>query len=88
MNSARFMPTVGSLYRFHDRDGYVLECIRVLSDDYYSPYSAMVRSTLTGWTMHIHGINQYDDGSIDWDFSTNGMWTDKGEDGVLHERKL
>ena len=77
MKSVRVMLEVGSLYKLHDRDGYVLECLRVMSDDYYSPYSARVRSTITGWTMDIHGVNMYEDGSIDWDFSTNGYFTIK-----------
>ena len=61
-----------------DHKGTVLECLRILTDDYYSPYSAVVRSTITGWTMMIHGTNIYEDGTIDWDFSTNGYFSTKG----------
>lgn len=86
MKSERGNLSVGSLYKLHDHDGYVLECIRLFSDS-YSPYSARVRSTVTGWTMDLHGINIYEDGSIDWDFSTHGMFTDRDEDGVLHEKR-
>lgn len=76
----------GSLYKLRDREGYVLECIRNLPADGYSDYNALVRSTLTGWTMHIHGINMYEDGSIDWDFSTHGIFTDKkyNQKGVMY----
>lgn len=88
MKTERVYLKVGSLYRLHDRDGYILECIRLLPDDFYSPFSARVRSTVTGWTMDIHGVNQYEDGSIDWDYSTNGFFTDKDESGVLHERRM
>lgn len=87
MKSERVHLKVGSLYRLHDRDGYVLECLRLIPDDSYSPYTAKVRSTVTGWTMTIHGVNQYEDGSIDWDFSTHGIFTEKHEDG-LHEIRL
>ena len=75
MVTERVMLKVGSLYRLHGRDGYVLECIRNVHDDGYSPFTDIVRSTLTGWTMKVHGVNQYPDGSIDWDFSTDGMFT-------------
>ena len=34
----------------------------------------------TGWEMVVHGLGQYDDGKIDWDFSTGGFWSYMGED--------
>ena len=84
MKTERVYLKVGSLYKLHDRDGYVLKCIRLIPDDKYSPYTARVRSVITGWTMTIYGVNQYEDGSIDWDFSTDGYFTEEREDG-LHE---
>ena len=77
MNTNHIILEVGKLYKLHGRDGYVLECLRNIDDDYYSKYTSRVRSTITGWTMTIHGINQYEDGSIDWDFSTDGYFTTK-----------
>ena len=88
MKSIRGGLEVGSLYRLHDREDCCLECIRVIHDDCYSKHSALVRSTITGWTMVVHGTNIYEDGSIDWDFSTNGHWTDKDELDMLHERRM
>ena len=82
MKSERSLLKVGELYELHtdrqDHKGQVLECLRILTDDYYSPYSAVVRSTITGWTMMVHGTNIYEDGTIDWDFSTNGYFSIKG----------
>ena len=82
MKSERVMLQVGELYELHtdnrNHKGQVLECLRVLPNDYYSPFSAVVRSTITGWTMMVHGTNGYEDGSIDWDFSTNGYFSTKG----------
>ena len=79
MKSERVLLKVGELYELHtyrqDYKGMVLQCLRILTDDYYSPYSAVVRSTITGWTMMVHGTNVYEDGSIDWDFSTNGYFS-------------
>ena len=85
MRSTRTMLKPGNLYKLHNHEEYCLECIRILSDDYYSPFSAVVRSTITGWTMYCHGINTYEDGTIDWDYSTNGIFTRKDEKGVLHQ---
>lgn len=28
-----------------------------------------------GWTLEAHGICQYEDGTIEWDYSTGGRWT-------------
>ena len=78
------------LYELHtgneNRHGKVLECIRVINNDSYSEYTARIRSTITGWTMTVHGTNVYPDGSIDWDFSTDGFFTDFNDDGCLIRR--
>ena len=87
MDSKRALLKVGSLYKLHDRDGYVLEVLRNISDDPYSAYTSRVRSTITGWTMTIHGVNQYEDGSIDWDFSTDGFFTEVDSNGVFHQKE-
>lgn len=84
MKSERVMLNVGSLYKLKDHDGYVLEVLRIIPDG-YSPYTARVRSIVTGWTMTIHGVNQYEDGSIDWDFSTDGIFTRVDGNGVYHQ---
>ena len=55
MKSQRGNLSVGSLYKLHDHDGYVLECIRLFGD-MYSPYCARVRSTVTGWTWICMGL--------------------------------
>ena len=85
MKSERGMLKVGSLYKLRDHDGYIMECIRVITDSSYSPYCARLRSTVTGWTIDCMGINIYDDGSIDWDFSINGIFTERKDDGTLYQ---
>ena len=55
MKSIRGYLDVGSLYKLHDHDEYCFECIRRITDDHYSSYSAYVRSTISGWTMIVHG---------------------------------
>lgn len=88
MKSVRARLTEGSLYKLHGLDGYVFECLRFITDDFYDPHAARLRSTVTGFTLTAHGVNMYEDGSIDWDFSTNGYFTDRDENGVLHERRF
>lgn len=93
MKSVRGYLENGSLYRLHDQDGDrsnmpCFECIKCITDDAYDRHAALVRSTVTGWTMVVHGTNIYEDGSIDWDFSTGGHWTYKRSDGVLVERRF
>lgn len=85
----RVMLDIGKMYELHtgndDHHGKVLECIGRCYNDEYSKYTCWIRSTVTGWTMKCHGINMYPDGTIDWDFSTNGYFTTKDENGVFHQ---
>ena len=75
MKSKRVMLEPGKLYNLNGHEEKNLLCLRILEDDYYSQFSAVVRSSTTGWTMMVHGTNIYPDGSIDWDFSTNGFYS-------------
>lgn len=83
MSHERGFLHVGSLYRLHDQDGFEVECLGVITNSYYSPFCARVRSIRSGWTMDVMGTNLYDDGSIDWDFSINGYFTQYNERGIL-----
>lgn len=86
MKSERVYLKTGKLYKLHnDNREANLEVIKTIPDDPYSPFTARVRSTITGWTMTIHGTNQYEDGSIDWDYSTDGIFTRKDDNGILHQ---
>lgn len=85
MKSERVYLKAGKIYRLHNHEEYCIEVIKTLPNDSYSPFSARVRSTISGWTMTIHGVNQYEDGSIDWDYSTDGIFTRKDENGTLHQ---
>ena len=35
---------------------------------------ATMQNTRSGWTFTAHGIGIYEDGKIDWDYSTNGRF--------------
>ena len=63
MTRTKFTPETGKLYR-NGTDEYV--CITAYNTN------AVLRSTSSGWTLTAHGCGIYDDGSIDWDYSTDG----------------
>ena len=69
----------GKMYRVHGYEarGQVLECLRSFIDADEEEYCARVRSSVTGWTMTIHGVIVYSDGSIGWEFSTDSYVTIK-----------
>lgn len=75
MESKRMHLVVGERYNLIGHSEKNLLVLRKLDGDYYDEHSYRVRSDTTGWTMDVHGVNMYDDGSIDWDFSTNGYYT-------------
>lgn len=64
------------VYRMRGQKSYV-ECLgrRV---DKYSDYTYCLRNIESKWRFIAHGVIIYDDGSIEWDFSTDGYFDDKG----------
>ena len=60
-------PEEGMIYT--NRGGGEFLCTSVLSDR-----QAIMRRTTTGWTCVAHGIQQYEDETIEWDYSTDGHW--------------
>ena len=76
MNSIRFKLVKGSEYVLHDVGSYTSRflVVDVYPEDNYSRYNSVLRSVYSGWTFIAHGTNIYEDGTIDWDFSTNGRF--------------
>lgn len=37
----------------------------------------LMRNIATGWTLKAHGCGVYPDGTIDWDYSTNGYFANE-----------
>lgn len=61
-------PKEGVVY--HNRCGSDFLC----KSNYTGMRSSMVRIT-DGWTCVAHGIRQYEDGTIEWDYSANAcLW--------------
>lgn len=36
-----------------------------------------VRNIKSGWTCDVHGLAEYENHTVDWDYSTNGRFTDE-----------
>lgn len=62
-------PIYGNLYE--NKNGAVYRCVSVCYD---GDHSAMMRRIKDGWTILCHGIQQYPDGKIEWNYSTGGHW--------------
>ena len=64
-------PTVGRIYR--NEAGGDFRCIDSWREE------AVLQNIQSGWTFFAHGIGRYDDGTIDWDYSTGGSFMGKEE---------
>ena len=73
-----FTPEVGKVY--HNHGGGDFKCTHVFA----YRRAAEMQNIRSGWTLVAHGIRQYTDGSIEWDYSTDGTFktVDGGE--VMH----
>ena len=68
MKPKRFSPEVGQCYRNNGWGCY--ECTYNIN----SGKIAGFRNIHTGWTLSAHNVYIYDNGCIEWDYSTNGHW--------------
>lgn len=68
MTGARHAPLIeGGIYA--NRGGGSFRCLTAWSD------GGTVRNMASGWTCDAHGITMYEDGSIEWDYSTGGHFS-------------
>lgn len=71
MKGKRIRPTTGEVYM--NRNGKVYLCGDVWDNNTPEPsFCARMTNTATGWTFTAHGIVEYEDGAIEWDYSTGG----------------
>lgn len=75
MNRKPFTPQPGAEYKIRSGGAYV--CIGTPDPEHGD--AVLMRSTASGWTFYAHGIGIYDDGSIDWNYSTGGHFENVGE---------
>lgn len=62
-----FNPIPRTIYA--NAGGGTFKCIHNLDDG-----KAVMQNIRSGWTFTAHGIGIYEDGTIDWDFSTGGVF--------------
>ncbi len=74
MDGKRITPEQGKTYK--NRGGGEYLCIRGLDG------GALMRNVASGWTFWANGVMQYEDGSIEWLYSTDGHWTEMSAQGV------
>lgn len=75
MNGKRFEPVYGQLYT--NKGGGTFRCQGGIHKTPYTveeAYSAIMVNTKTGWTFTANGLIQYEDGTIEWDYSTGGRF--------------
>ena len=73
MGGKRIKPTQGTTYI--NKNGGAYLCGDVWKNDTPVPsYCASMTNIKSRWTFITHGITQYADGSIEWDYSTGGRF--------------
>lgn len=68
MKREKYTPVTGKTYRNIGGGSY--RCIK----SSYEPTKAIMKNVASGWTFTAHGCGIYEDGSIDWDYSTGGRF--------------
>lgn len=69
MKRTKFTPRQGDTYR--NRGGGSFRCLRSCA---MHIHSAVMQNAASGWTFTAHGCGIYEDGTIDWDYSTGGRF--------------
>ena len=64
MQGKRITPEQGKVYQ--NKGGGEFLCIESFDG------SAVMQNTASRWTFKAHGVTQYEDGTVEWDYSTRG----------------
>lgn len=79
-NPQRFSPVVGEVYE-NARGGRFI-CRSSHGND------GRMQNILSGWDCVAHGIVRYEDGTIEWDYSTGGSFLPKPEEIRQRQRSM
>ena len=71
-NPQRFTPVVGEVYENVGGGRYICRSSR--------DNNGRMQNILSGWDCACHNIVRYDDGTIEWDYSTGGQFLPKPEE--------
>lgn len=64
MSGTRITPKRGKIYK--NKGGGEFLCIQEADG------SAVMQNIASGWTFKANGVVQYEDGTVEWDYSTEG----------------
>lgn len=68
MKREKFTPKTGEIYK--NQGGGTFRCIR----SGHRIREATMQNVASGWTLEAHGCGLYEDGTMDWDYSTGGRF--------------
>lgn len=72
MIRTKFTPAEGEQYK--NAGGGTFRCLS--SGKGLPAGEATMQNVASGWTFEAHGCGIYDDGTIDWDYSTGGCFAE------------
>lgn len=75
MERKYIFPVIGRIYR--NRNGSDYLCTQVLRHAQPSDSLADFERITDGWCLTAHGVVQYEDGTIEWNYSSGGRWVQK-----------
>lgn len=75
MKATYIKPEIGQTYTL--RNGGEYRCLRVWNTNkvHLGECSAVLIRDKDGWELTAHGIQQNEDGTIEWNYSTGGHWS-------------
>ena len=76
MNRKHITPEPGRVYTLKSNNSIITSLFRCLEAQ---SGVAVMQNLASGWTFKAHGVGQYDDGEIDWDYSTGGYFMNETE---------
>ena len=82
MNATYFKPVTGQTYR--SRNGNTYLCLQGGVGEPGQGMTARMERQPDGWILTAHGVAQYEDGTIEWDYSTGGNWPDGKPKNWIH----
>lgn len=71
----KFTPEVGKIYQ--NQFGETFRCLEVVGSDYER--KAVMQNVKSLWTFQANGCGMYENGTIDWDYSTGGHFAKEEE---------
>ena len=60
---------VGQVYQ--NKGGGAFLCIKQIDENVY-----VMLNIKSSWMLHAHNITMYEDGTIEWDYSSNGYFSE------------